>query len=70
MILLAMVTKLWMLYAVVFSLGLLGSNCVCLCGNIMVQQAYFGPRASGILGVVMAGSGVGGMFFQPDHPPV
>ena len=70
MILLSMVTKLWMLYAVAFCLGLFGSSCVCLCGNVMVQQAYFGPQASGILGAVMAGSGVGGMFFSLIIPRV
>ncbi len=70
MILLSMVTKLWMLYAVAFGLGLFGSTCVCLCGNVMVQQAYFGPQASGILGAVMAGSGVGGMFFSLVIPRV
>ena len=70
MILLSLVTKLWMLYAVAFCLGLFGSSCVCLCGNVMVQQAYFGPQASGILGAVMAGSGVGGMFFSLIIPRV
>ena len=70
MILLSFVTKLWMLYAVAFCLGLFGSSCVCLCGNVMVQQAYFGPQASGILGAVMAGSGVGGMFFSLIIPRV
>ena len=64
MILLAMVTKLWMLYAAAFCLGLFGSSCVCLCARVMVQQAYSGPEASGILGAVMAGSGVGGMYFS------
>lgn len=70
MILLSLVTKLWMLYAVAFCLGLFGSSCVCLCGNVMVQQAYFGPQASGILGAVMAGSGVGGMFFSLIIPRI
>ena len=70
MILLSWVTKLWMLYAVAFGLGLFGSSCVCLCGNVMVQQSYFGPQASGILGAVMAGSGVGGMFFSLIIPKV
>ena len=64
MMLLSLVTKLWMLYVVAFSLGLFGSTCVCLCGTVMVQQAYRGDQASGILGAVMAGSGVGGMFFS------
>lgn len=63
MILLSMVTKLWMLYAVACCMGLFGSTCVALCGNVIVQQNYFGPQASGILGAVMAGSGVGGMLF-------
>ena len=70
MILLSFVTKLWMLYAAAFCLGLFGSSCVCLCGNVMVQQAYFGPQASGILGAVMAGSGVGGMFFSLIIPRI
>ena len=70
MILLSFVTNLWMLYAVAFCLGLFGSSCVCLCGNVMVQQAYFGPQASGILGAVMAGSGVGGMFFSLIIPKI
>lgn len=64
MILMSMATKLWMLYAVSFCLGAFGSTCVALCGNVIVQQSYFGPQASGILGAVMAGSGVGGMIFS------
>ena len=70
MVLLSMVTKLWMLYAVAFSMGLFGSTCVALCGNVIVQQHYFGPEASGILGAVMAGSGVGGMFFSLLIPEI
>lgn len=70
MILLSLVTKLWMLYAVAFCMGLLGSTCLTLCGNVIVQQNYFGPQASGILGAVMAGSGVGGMFFSLIIPAV
>jgi MFS family permease len=70
MMLLSLVTKLWMLYAVAFCLGLFGSSCVCLCGNVMVQQAYFGPQASGILGAVMAGTGVSGMIFSLIIPRI
>ena len=70
MFLLSLVTKLWMLYAVAFSLGLFGSSCLTLCGNVIVQQNYFGPQASGILGAVMAGTGVGGMFFSLVIPKV
>ena len=70
MILLSMVTKLWMLYAVTFSLGLLGSTCLTVCGTLIVQQSYTESQASGILGAVMAGSGVGGMFFSLIIPEI
>ena len=64
MFLLSMVRSLWMLYAVGFVMGAMSSTCVALCANVIVQQSYFGPQASGILGGVMAGSGVGGMIFS------
>lgn len=70
MVLLSMVTKLWMLYAVTFCLGLLGATCLTLCGNVIVQQNYSGAQASGILGAVMAATGVGGMFFSLMIPAV
>lgn len=70
MILLSMVTRLWMLYAVTFCLGLLGSTCLTVCGTLMVQQSYTGAQSSGILGAVMAGSGVGGMFFSLIIPRI
>lgn len=70
MILFSFVTKLWMLYAVAFCLGLFGSSCVCLCATVIVQQAYMGPQAASILGAVMAGSGVGGMFFSLIIPRI
>lgn len=56
--------SLWLIYLAGFLLGAVGSNCVALCANVIVQQSYFGPQASGVLGAVMAGSGVGGMLFS------
>lgn len=70
MILFSVVTELWMLYVVAFCLGLFGSACLTLCGNVIVQQNYFGPQAAGILGAVMAGTGVGGMVFSLVFPPI
>lgn len=64
MFLLSMVSNLWMLYLTGFAMGALSSTCVALCANVIVQQSYFGAQASGILGGVMAGSGVGGMIFS------
>lgn len=70
MALLSLVTKLWMLYAVTFCLGLFGATCLTLCGNVIVQQNYSDAQASGILGAVMASTGVGGMFFSLLIPAV
>lgn len=62
--LLAGASEIAVVYLAGFLLGAVGSNCVALCANVIVQQSYFGPQASGILGAVMAGSGVGGMLFS------
>ena len=70
MALLSLVTKLWMLYALTFCLGLLGANCLTLCGNVIVQNHYSSAQASGILGAVMAATGVSGMFFSLIIPRV
>ena len=64
MLALSVTEQLWLLYAVGFCMGLFGSTCMALCGNVIVQQAYSGAQASSILGLVMAGSGVGGMLFS------
>ena len=70
MLLFAMVNSLWMLYAAAFAMGAFATSCVALCGNVIVQQAYMGAQASSILGVVMAGSGVGGMIFSLIIPGI
>ena len=55
---------LWMFYAAGAWMGFFGTACVSLCASVIVQQSYSGPRASGILGVVMSGSGAGGMVIS------
>lgn len=62
--------QLWMVYLAGFLLGLFGSNCLALCGNVIVQNAYDPRQASSILGIVMSGSGVGGMIFNIVIPAV
>ena len=64
LLLFSMAHQVWLIYLAGFGMGAFGTNCVALCANVIVQQAYFGPQASGILGAVMAGSGVGGMIFS------
>ena len=59
---------LWMLYAAGTWIGVFGTACVSLCASVIVQQSYTGSRASGILGVVMSGSGVGGMLVSLMMP--
>lgn len=62
--------NLWVLYGAAFAMGAFSTTCIALCGNVIVQQAYMGAQASGIWGVVMAGSGVGGMIFSLIIPGV
>ncbi len=70
MLLFSTANHLWVLYTAAFAMGAFSTNCVALCANVIVQQAYMGPQASGILGVVMAGSGVGGMIFSLVIPGI
>lgn len=61
---------LWMFYTAGAWIGIFGTACVSLCASVIVQQNYAGSRASGILGIVMAGSGVGGMTVSLSLPGV
>ena len=56
--------RLWTFYAAGAWIGVFGTACVSLCATVIVQQSYSGSRASGILGIVMSGSGVGGMVIS------
>ena len=70
LLLLSLAKNLWMIYGAGFLLGLLGSNCLSLCGNVIVQKSFDARQASSLLGVVMSGSGVGGMIFNIIVPAV
>ena len=62
--------SLWMFYLAAAAMGLFATSCVNLCANVIVQQSYSSSQASGILGMVMAGSGVGGMIFSLVVPGI
>ena len=62
--------SLWMVYLAGFLLGLFGTSCVSLSANVIVQNSYDARQASSILGIVMAGSGVGGIIFNILVPAV
>ena len=66
----SMVDQLWLFYLVGGAMGFFGTSCVNLCANVAVQQSYSSAQASGVMGVVMAGSGVGGMIFSVVVPNV
>ena len=59
---------LWMFYVAGGLMGFVGSTCVYLAANVIVQQSYSGSNASAILGFVMAGSGIGGVIWSNLFP--
>ena len=61
---------LWMFYAVGAIMGLFGTSCVYLCANVTVQQSYSSRDASMVMGIVMAGAGIGGMIWSNVVPSV
>lgn len=60
--------SLWMFYVAASCLGFFGTACVSLCATVIVQQAYSSERASALMGLVMSGSGVGGMVVSALLP--
>ena len=56
--------SLWMFYILGADMGLLGSTCLYLGANVIVQQSYSSQQASAVLGLVMAGSGIGGVIWS------
>jgi len=61
---------LWMFYLIGICAGFFSRGCMALCANVVVAQSYSAKKASGILGIVMSGSGVGGMLFSLLVPRV
>ena len=55
-------SELWMFYLAGAFTGFFGTACVTLCAGVTVQTRYHGSAASRLTGLVMAGSGVGGML--------
>ncbi len=66
---LSLSSHLWMFYLLGAAMGLFGSTCVYLAANVIVQQSYSSKNASAILGIVMAGAGIGGVLCSNVLPP-
>lgn len=60
--------SLWMFYILGAAIGLLGSTCLYLGANVIVQQSYSSRQAATVLGLVMAGSGIGGVIWSNVVP--
>lgn len=60
--------SLWMFYVLGGAIGLLGSTCLYLAANVIVQQSYSSRQAATVLGLVMAGSGIGGVIWSNVVP--
>jgi len=61
---------LWLFYLVSFLIGAFSSGFVSMCANIIVQKSYPSDRAPFYLGLVSAGSGVGGVLVGAVIPPI
>lgn len=69
-LLFSLASKLWMFYAIGIALGMLCSSAMNLCANVVLQTYYRTNEAAGMIGIVMAGLGVGGMVFSAIMPAV
>lgn len=67
---LSLSSSLWMFYIFGAAMGFLGSTCIYLAANVIVQQSYSSTNASAVLGVVMAGAGIGGVIWSNLVPPL
>ena len=61
---------LWMFYILGAAMGFFGSTCVYLAANVIVQQSYSSRDASAVLGLVMAGAGIGGVLCSNVVPQI
>lgn len=62
--------QLWMFYILGAAMGLFGSTCVYLAANVIVQQSYSSRHVGAILGIVMAGAGIGGVVWSNLVPQI
>lgn len=60
--------ELWMFYLAAALTGVFGTACVTLCAGVIVQTHYRGGKASRLTGIVMAGSGAGGLIVSMALP--
>ena len=62
MFLFSVSNSLWMFYVVGILAGALGGSAITLLANVVLQTYYTTSEAASLIGIVMAGSGVGSIF--------
>ena len=60
--------QLWMFYLISILAGPGMSGCLMLSANVLLQKSYDAKTSAGLLGIVMAGSGVGGVLVSMAFP--
>lgn len=59
---------LWMFYLIGIIMGLLSATAMNLVANVTLQSYYTSTETASLIGIVMAGSGVGGIFYSAAVP--
>ena len=68
MFLVSVSNSLWMFYVVGILAGALGGSAITLLANVVLQTYYTTSEAASLIGIVMAGSGVGSIFYSALIP--
>ena len=68
MFLFSVSNNLWMFYVVGILAGALGGSAITLLANVIVQTYYTTAEAASLIGIVMAGSGVGSILYSSVIP--
>ncbi|MBR4889011.1 MAG: MFS transporter [Clostridia bacterium] len=63
-------SHLWMFYCIAALMGVFAGTMLSLCANVIMQKNFEPKVMSALLGVVMAGSGVGGMLTSAVMPGI
>ena len=70
MVLFSVSNSLWMFYIVGILAGALGGSAITLLANVIVPTYYTTSEAASLIGIVMAGSGVGSILYSAVIPVI
>ena len=70
MFLFSIANTLWMFYVIGILAGAIGGSAITLLANVIVQTYYTTAEAASLIGIVMAGSGVGSILYSAIIPVI